>query len=137
ARNDKRFRPEVIVESQTYYDLSQEEEMAYAAPFPSRVYMGGVRVFPGLVNQLPGVTESGWEGLGHYSKPFLTIWGNNDGGHLGNPVIQKTLIDHIPGSAGWDHVRLTEASHFLQDDQGEEIARRVNLFIELSSQDRN
>jgi len=135
ARNDERFRPEVFVEAQTYYDLTPEEEQAYAAPFPSRIFMGGVRAFPGLINQLPGISDSGWAGLGEFTNPFLTIWGNNDGGNLGNPVIQETLIDHIPGSTGWDHVRLPEASHFLQDDQGEEIARRVNEFIEVTSQD--
>lgn len=130
ARNDERFRPEVIVEAQTYFDLTPEEEAAYAAPFPSRDYMGGARAFPGLVNQLPGVTDSGWAGLGEFDKPFLTIWGDNDGGNLGEPAVQQFLIDHIPGSAGWDHVRLEEASHFLQDDQGEEIATRINDFIE-------
>ena len=134
ARNDERFRPEVIVESQTYFDLSPEEEAAYAAPFPSRLYMGGARAFPGLVNELPGVTDSGWAGLGEFDKPFLTIWGDNDGGNLGQPFIQRALVEHIPGSEGWDHVRLEEASHFLQDDQGEEIARRVNAFIEQASE---
>ncbi len=132
ARNDERFRPEVIVEAMTYFDLSDEEQAAYAAPFPSREYMGGARAFPGLVNQLPGVTDSGWAGLGEFDKPFLTIWGDNDGGNLGEPAVQQALIDHIPGSEGWDHVRLEEASHFLQDDQGTEIARRVNEFIEQS-----
>jgi hypothetical protein len=44
------------------------------------------------------------------------------------------LIDQIPGSDGWDHVRLPEASHFLQDDQGAEIARRINVFIEETLQ---
>jgi pimeloyl-ACP methyl ester carboxylesterase len=104
ARNDERFRPEVIIESQTYFDLTPEEEAAYAAPFPSRVYMGGARAFPGLVNELPGVTDSGWAGLGEFNKPFLTIWGDNDGGNLGDPAVQQLLIDHIPGSEGWDHV---------------------------------
>lgn len=133
ARNDERFRPEVIVEAMTYFDLSPEEEAAYAAPFPSRVYMGGARAFPGLVNELPGVTDSGWAGLGEFDKPFLTIWGDNDGGNLGDPAIQQLLIDHIPGSDGWEHVRLEEASHFLQDDAGEEIARRMNDFIAQTS----
>ncbi len=132
ARNDERFRPEVFVEAHTYYDLAPEVEAAYAAPFPTRITMGGVRAFPGLINQLLGTTDSGWAGLGEFDKPFLTIWGNNDGGNLGNPVVQQTLIEHIPGSEGWDHGRLTEASHFLQDDQGEEVARRVNEFIAQS-----
>jgi haloalkane dehalogenase len=132
ARNDERFRPEVFVEAHTYYDISDEEQAAYAAPFPTHITMGGVRAFPGLINQLPGVSDSGWAGLGEFDKPFLTIWGNNDGGNLGSPTVQQTLLDHIPGSVGWDHVRLEEASHFLQDDQGEEIARRVNEFIAAS-----
>jgi haloalkane dehalogenase len=132
SRNDERFRPEVLVEAMTYFDLSPEEEAAYAAPFPSRITMGGARAFPGLANELGGVTDSGWAGLGEFDKPFLTIWGDNDGGNLGDPAVQQILIDHIPGSEGWDHVRLPEASHFLQDDQGEEIARRMNAFIAQS-----
>ena len=135
ARNDERFRPEVIIESLTYFDLSPEEEAAYAAPFPSRITMGGARAFPGLVNELGGVTDAGWAGLGEFDKPFLTIWGDNDGGNLGQPFVQQSLIAHIPGSEGWDHVRLEEASHFLQDDQGEEIARRIIEFIVRSSVD--
>jgi haloalkane dehalogenase len=94
--------------------------------------MGGVRAFPGLVYQLPGLTQESWEGLVTFEKPFLTIWGNNDPGNLGLPETQQTLLDRIPGTEGWDHVRLPEASHFLQDDQGEEIANRINDFIEAS-----
>ena len=132
ARNDERFTVSRILEAQTYFPLTVEEEAAYDAPFPSRTYMGGPRAFPGLVNQLPGITEVAWEGLMTFEKPFLTIWGNNDPGNLGRPEVQQTLLDSVPGTEGWDHVRLPEASHFLQDDQGEEIARRVNAFIAQS-----
>jgi haloalkane dehalogenase len=133
SRNDKRFRPEQIVEALTYFDLSPEEEAAYAAPFPTRISMGGPRAFPGLVNQMPGLTQEAWDTLGTFDKPFLTIWGGNDPGNLGQPTTQSALINHVPGTAGWDHVRLPEASHFLQDDQGEEIARRINEFIIASN----
>ena len=132
ARNDERFTVSRILEAQTYFPLTVEEEAAYDAPFPSRTYMGGPRAFPGLVHQLPGITQVAWEGLHAFERPFLTIWGNNDPGNLGRPEIQQTLLDSIPGTEGWDHVRLREASHFLQDDQGVEIARRVNEFIAQS-----
>lgn len=132
SRNDERFAASQILEAMTYFDLSDEELSAYDAPFPSRIFMGGPRAFPGLVNQLPGVTDLAWEGLIDFEKPFLTIWAANDPGNLGRPEAQQMLIDHIPGSEGWDHVRLPEASHFLQDDQGEEIARRMNEFIAAS-----
>lgn len=135
ALNDERFRPSQIIEAETYFDVSDEELAAYDAPFPSRVFMGGPRSFPGLINQLPGATDSGWEGLGNYEKPFLTIWGGNDPLELGAPEVQQQMIDHVPGSEGWDHVRLPEAGHFLQDDQGPEIGRRVNEFIADSPQD--
>jgi pimeloyl-ACP methyl ester carboxylesterase len=135
ARNDERFTASQILEAMTYFDLSEEELAAYDAPFPSRTFMGGPRAFPGLVNQLPGATDKAWEGLGNYENPFLTIWGGNDPGNLGAPEVQQGLIDHVPGSAGWDHVRLPDASHFLQDDQGEEIARRINEFITAAEQD--
>jgi haloalkane dehalogenase len=132
ARNDGRFTASQILELQTYFPLTDEEEAAYDAPFPSRIAMGGPRAFPGIVNQLPGITQLAWEGLYTFEKPFLTIWGNNDPGNLGLPETQQTLLDSIPGTEGWDHVRLPEASHFLQDDQGEEIARRINEFIAQS-----
>ncbi len=135
ARNDERFMASQILEAMTYFDLSEEVLAAYDAPFPSRIFMGGPRAFPGLVNQLPGITDIAWAGLGEYEKPFLTIWAKNDPGNLGQVETQQALIDHIPGSEGWDHVRLPEASHFLQDDQGEEIARRINEFIEATMQD--
>jgi haloalkane dehalogenase len=133
ARNDERFKASQILEAMTYFDLSEEELAAYNAPFPSRIFMGGPRAFPGLVNQLPGVTDAAWEELGEFEKPFLTIWGGNDPGNLGQPEVQQALLDHIPGAEGQPHTRLPEASHFLQDDQGEEIARRVNAFIAATS----
>jgi pimeloyl-ACP methyl ester carboxylesterase len=135
ARNDERFQVSQILEAMTYFDLSEEELAAYDAPFPSRIFMGGPRAFPSLVNQLPGVTDAAWEGLGEFENPFLTIWASNDPGNLGRPEVQQALLDHIPGAEGWDHVRLPEASHFLQDDQGEEIARRVNEFMAATVQD--
>jgi haloalkane dehalogenase len=97
ARNDKRFQASQILEAMTYFDLSEEELAAYDAPFPSRVFMGGPRAFPGLANQLPGVTDSAWESLGEFKKPFLTIWGGNDPGNLGRPEVQQALSTIFPG----------------------------------------
>jgi pimeloyl-ACP methyl ester carboxylesterase len=44
--------------------------------------------------------------------------------------MQDRLINNIPGAEGFPHTRLPEASHFLQDDQGAEIARRIVELIE-------
>ncbi len=42
------------------------------------------------------------------------------------------MIDNIPGAAGRDHHRYPDASHFLQEDQGVDIARRLIAFIDAS-----
>lgn len=129
AMTARSFRPSEVVEAMTWFDLPVAEEAAYDAPFPSRTYMTGPRVFPSLVNEVPGTTEQAWEGLRAFERPFLTIWASNDPGNLGSCEAQQIFIDEIPGAAGQPHDRLPEASHFLQDDQGEEIARRLVDFF--------
>jgi len=124
------FRASEVVEAMTWFDLPPEEEAAYDAPFPSRIFMAGPRSFPSLVNDLPGTTLRAWIGLASYEKPFLTIWAANDPGGLGTCEQQQRLIDHVPGAVGQPHARLDQASHFLQDDQGAEIARRLVAFYE-------
>ncbi|MEM6806900.1 MAG: hypothetical protein AAF696_36200, partial [Bacteroidota bacterium] len=119
------YKASEVLEALTWYDLPVEEEAAYDAPFPSRAYMAGTRTFPSLVNELAGVNEQAWAGLMAFEKPFLTIWGANDAGSLGSCEAQQNFVQNVAGAAGKPHVRLPEAGHFLQDDQGVEIANRL------------
>jgi haloalkane dehalogenase len=97
--------------------------------------MAGPRVFPSLVNEVPGTTAEAWAGLTSFERPFLTLWASNDPGLQGSCEAQQQLIDSIPGAEGLAHDRLPEASHFLQDDQGEEIARRlVDFYSDAGSE---
>ena len=109
AMTAESFHASEVVEAMTWYDLSPEEEAAYDAPFPSREYMAGPRVFPSLANQLGGNTEEAWNGLTSFEKPFLTLWASNDPGNLGSCETQQQLIDNIPGAAGQPHDRLAPA----------------------------
>ncbi|MEM1156508.1 MAG: hypothetical protein AAGI44_20415, partial [Pseudomonadota bacterium] len=118
-----------VLEALTWFPLSEAEEAAYDAPFPSREYMAGIRKFPSIINEVGGQTDEALAGLAAFEKPFITIWASNDPGNLGSCAAQQSLIDLVPGAAGQDHTRLPESSHFLQDDQGEEIARRLVEFI--------
>ena len=68
------FHASEVVEAMTWFDLPAEEEAAYDAPFPSRVYMAGARVFPSLVNEVGGTTEEAWAGLTAFQRPFLALW---------------------------------------------------------------
>ncbi len=129
AMTARDFRPGEVLEALTWFPLSAEVEAAYDAPFPSRTYMAGVRTFPSLINELPGMNGDAWAGLTSFTRPFLTIWAANDPGNLGQCATQQALIDAVPGAEGMPHVRLEEASHFLQDDQGEVIAERLAVFF--------
>ncbi len=129
AMTARSFHPAEVVEAMTWFDLPAAVEAAYDAPFPSRIYLTGPRTFPSLVNQVPGTTNEAWENLRLFSRPFLTIWGSNDPGNLGSCEAQQVFIDNVAGAAGQPHDRLPEASHFLQDDQGGEIARRLVEFF--------
>ncbi len=126
------FKASEVLEALTWFDLPDSVEAAYDAPFPSRIYMAGPRTFPSLVNQTPGQNDTSWKGLTSFTKPVLTIWAANDPGNLGQCATQDNLICNIPGAKGQPHTRLPKASHFLQDDQGAEIARLMVDFMSKS-----
>jgi len=75
--------------------------------------------------------ESAWEGLRSLKKPSLTIIGNQGGGPLGSVENQNYHIENISGAKGkgQNHTWLMEAAHFLQDDQGVEVARLMLAFM--------
>jgi pimeloyl-ACP methyl ester carboxylesterase len=125
AMKAESFHASEVVEAMTWFDLPADEEAAYDAPFPSRIYMAGPRVFPSLANEVPGTTQEAWAGLMAFQKPLVTIWAANDPGNLGSCQMQNNLACYTAGAQGQPHARLAEASHFLQDDQGAEIGRRL------------
>ena len=129
AMKSSTFRASSVIEGLTWFDLPTDEEAAYDAPFPSRIYMAGARVFPSLTTELPGLNADAWAGLTSFERPFLTLWATNDAGNLGRCETQMDLVNAIPGAKGMPHDRLEESSHFLQDDQGQEIARRLVSFF--------
>lgn len=122
------FRASIMLQSVSLVNLSERELAAYDAPYPSRIYMAGIRIFPSLVRQAPGVNDEAWPGLQAFERPFLTLWGARDP-LLGSESSQNTFIDNVAGAAGQPHHRFDDASHFLQEDVGEEIARRMVEFI--------
>ena len=65
--------------------------------------------------------RAAWDALGQLERPFLGIFGEND------PILgkaDKPLIEHVPGANGQPHDRI-RASHFLQEDAGPELAKRL------------
>lgn len=110
--------------------LSRAERAAYDAPFPSAAYKAGARSFPALVPTTPDdpavpANRAAWERLSRWEKPFLTLFGAAD------PILGRAdgpLQAHVPGAQGQPHARL-DGGHFVQEDQGPEIARRVVAWL--------
>ncbi len=71
AMKAESFRASEAIEAMTWFDLPADEEAAYDAPFPSRIYMAGPRKFPWLMNEVPGTTAEACEGLTKFERPFL------------------------------------------------------------------
>lgn len=115
-----------LVATGTVSRVPPKVRAGYDAPFPDKAYQAGVRAFPQLVptsSADPAIpaNRAAWKALGQWEKPFLAIFGARD------PILgqaDRPLIKHIPGAAGQPHARI-DASHFIQEDRGPELAERV------------
>lgn len=115
-----------IVASGTVRKVPGNVRAGYDAPFPDKRYQAGARIFPQLVptsadNPAVAANRAAWEVLGRWEKPVLCVFGRRD------PILGKAdgpLIRHIPGAKGQPHARIN-ASHFVQEDAGPELARRL------------
>jgi haloalkane dehalogenase len=128
AMHSEEFSPSKFVEALTFNPLDADVQAAYDAPFPTRDYMAGTRAFPSLLNQLLGRTDAQKEKLSKVNSPLLTIFGGNDPGLVGEGD-GRPYLTKLPGAAGQPHHSYPDASHFLQADQGVDIAKRVNEFV--------
>lgn len=126
ARHSPVFPIGRIVDTGSLRKLSARERVAYNAPFHTRAALAGARAFPNLVPTDPKdpavpANRAAWDVLGQWHKPVLTLFGAQD------PILGKAdrvLLEHIPGTQGQPNDRL-RGGHFIQEDQGPELARRV------------
>lgn len=113
-----------VMQRGSHTTLSPAVLAAYDAPFPDERHKMGARVFPALVPAAPDDPETennraAWQQLGQFTKPFLTIFGNQD------PIMRgldKVFQQLVPGAQGQPHARVEGAGHFIQEDRGEEVA---------------
>ena len=130
ALTNPAFRPSQVLAQLTAQTPSLAELAAYDAPFPDLVYMAGPRAFPSLVvtlNEVP-TNEAARLVFDHFEKPLLTLFGRLDH-NLGTEAVQAELRDTVPGAQGQAHHAYEDANHFIQEDKGEDLARRVVDFI--------
>jgi haloalkane dehalogenase len=112
-------------------NFTKEINYAYNAPFPSRKYKAGPRSFPQLVPQKPddpGVNymKKAREVLSQWNKPCLVLFSDKD------PIMtpaRKFFMNLVPTAKDQQEIWIRKASHFLQEDAGEEIAGYINQFL--------
>ena len=110
--------------------IIDRELAAYDAPFPTRIHMTGMRVFPSLIDTIGDepTNEGARQVFNAWTKPFLTLFGRKDP-NLGSEAIQAELRDTVPGAQGQPHHAYEDAGHFVQEDVGPDLAHRIDAFI--------
>jgi haloalkane dehalogenase len=123
-----------ILQRATVKELPADVVAAYDAPFPDETYKSGARQFPTLVPASPddpanAANRRAWTVLEKWNKPFLTLFSDSDPVTAGGDVVFQR---RIPGCKGQPHATMIGGGHFLQEDNGEELAARTADFIEAT-----
>lgn len=125
--------PSKVVPGWCLQPVSPEALAAYDAPFPTQAHAVGARRFPMLVPITADDPErercdAAWQVFERWQKPALTLWGDHC--PFTNLDLGRSFQSRIPGAKrpGIEH-RTFHASHFIQEDMGEELARCILEFI--------
>ena len=104
---------------------------AYEAPFPDRSYKEGAHRFPLFVPMSPADTGADVmlkvkDQLESWQHPTQVMFSTNDPVFV--PKVGERFVERIPGAT--DLELIDNAGHFLQEDQGEEVGRRIAAFLQ-------
>lgn len=120
-----------IIKGGCVSDLPQEVIDAYNAPFPDDSHKEAARIFPKLVPTSPddpaaSANKAAWQVFMKWDKPFLTAFSDSDPITKGG---ERPFQKLVPGAKGQPHTTIKNAGHFLQEDQGEELAKVIVEFM--------
>ena len=111
-------------------DPGDEVAAAYDAPFPTPESKAGPRSFPLILPtspEMPGA-EAGQrvaEGISADERPKLLLWADSD------PILTLETGRRFAEAIGAPAPETVEAaSHFLQEDQGEQIGLRIAAWLD-------
>jgi len=104
---------------------------AYDAPFPDARYKAATLAITTLIpaeESAPGIAENraAWAVLEHFDKPFATAFSDADPATAAWEAVFRT---RVPGAARAPHVRIRNAGHFVQEEQGEALAAALVAFL--------
>jgi haloalkane dehalogenase len=118
-----------LVKGAVARDMPHDVFTAYEAPFPTTASKAGARAFPLLIATSPEQegAEAGrrvLEALPGLDVPKLVLWAEKD------PVLTLETGTRFAKAIGAPEPEVIEnASHFLQEDAGEEIGQRIGKWL--------
>jgi haloalkane dehalogenase len=103
--------------------LTADVVAAYDAPFPDESYKEGARQFPTLVPTSPedpahAANVAAWAVLAQFAKPFCCCFSDD-------PITrgaEAKFIREVPGARGQAHTTIEGSAHFLQEENGPQLA---------------
>jgi haloalkane dehalogenase len=110
--------------------IAEEVVDAYSAPWPVPESKAAILAFPDLVPISPDHPDlpahmAVRERLAHWDRPALVLFSDSD--PIFSPRAAERIAAHIPGALEPEIV--AGAGHFLQEDQGPAIGRRIAEFV--------
>jgi haloalkane dehalogenase len=122
--------PGKLVQISAVQPMSDEVVEAYSAPWPVPESKAGILAFPDLVPISPEHPDTPAhlavrDGLGRWERPALVLFSDSD--PIFAPSVAERIAAHIPGALEPEIVE--GAGHFLQEDQGPLIGRRIARFV--------
>ena len=126
--------PGRLVHISAVQPMADDVVEAYSAPWPVPESKAGVLAFPDLVPISPEHPDlpahmAVREQLARWYRPALVLFSDSD--PIFSPRHAERIAAHIPGALEPEIV--AGAGHFLQEDQGASIGRRIAEFVASTS----
>jgi haloalkane dehalogenase len=133
-RSGTSFEPGRLIRGACTTELSDAVVAAYDAPFPTPESRIGALMFPEQVPTEPDHPSartmlSVREKLRSWDRPALVFFGDSD--PIFSPRVAERLAELIPGAELQEPI--AGAGHFLQEDAGEEVGRRIADWLASAS----
>ena len=118
-----------LVKGGTARGMSDAVQAAYEAPFSSPESKAGARAFPLMLPTsaaMPGAAagKRTLEALRADERPKLCLWADSD------PILPFEVGERFAAAISAEPPeKIADASHFLQEDAGEEIGRKIVAWL--------
>ena len=121
----------LLVRRACHTDPGDEVVAAYDAPYPNLASKAGARAFPlilPLSPDMPGAQagQRVLDAMRSDSRPKLFLWADSD------PVLPLSVGERFASALGGQLEVVEQAGHFLQEDAGERIGRRIAEWLSSS-----